>query len=567
MKNNSRVVSFERSSSYMHHRAMMNRRDNRVVDALELLRQAVERAPENREYRLDLAELYCEMGYHERSSRLLLDMLAEKDGPAECYYGLALNQLGMNDAAGARKSLAIYRRKAPEGEHSEEVENLRAELDMFDELNAHGNRQLRRAARAANRGCDAMREDMPDRACRCFEASLRLAPGQAEIRALYAMALMLKGDGKASRREAERVLRAGNLSARALCVCAQVLWHLGEGERAVLLARRAMEQGPDGAEVAILLNTLAELGMDAEVAEQARLALQDVPYDRELLHMRAVALKKQGVADAELEKLWSRILRIDPEDSVAQFYQKAAQDGALDACELDYDYQVPKQEFRARSVALLVQLSRGQEALRELWRTDAGFRSLLRWATGAQEPRLSRAALTALAGIEDEDARSLLREMIFSSRLSGELRVHGAVALKLRGVSIDELMPPESELTEGVLPAEDKLLEGLSVGERQLVRYASETMEWRTGAAPGKALALMWSAYRGLRGIHADPLIHTETAAAALVYNYLLFYGAKPKLREVAAEFGCAPRQLAYYARRMAGCIEKMEEAANNEDP
>ena len=147
-----------------------------------------------------------------------------------------------------------------------------------------------------------------------------------------------------------------------------------------------------------------------------------------------------------------------------------------------------------------------------------------------------------------------------------EITVPGLTSVP-SGISCDELMPPESELTEGVLPAEDKLLEGLSVGERQLVRYASETMEWRTGAAPGKALALMWSAYRGLRGIHADPLIHTETAAAALVYNYLLFYGAKPKLREVAAEFGCAPRQLAYYARRMAGCIEKMEEAANNEDP
>ena len=228
MKDNSRVVNFERSSSYMHHRAMLNRRDNRVVDALELLRQAVERAPENREYRLDLAELYCEMGYHELSTRLLLDMLAEDDGPAECYYGLALNQLGMNDADAARKSLAIYRRRAPEGEHTDEVRNLEAELEMFDELNSHGNRPLRRAARAANRGCEAMRADLPEKACRWFERSLRTAPEQAEIRALYAMALMLKNDGLAARREVRRVLRTGSPSTRSLCVCAQVFWHLGE---------------------------------------------------------------------------------------------------------------------------------------------------------------------------------------------------------------------------------------------------------------------------------------------------------------------------------------------------
>ena len=68
---NPKIVSFDRSAAYLHHRAMMNRRENRVVDALELMRRAVEAQPDNSEYRLDLAELYCEMGLHEQSSRLL----------------------------------------------------------------------------------------------------------------------------------------------------------------------------------------------------------------------------------------------------------------------------------------------------------------------------------------------------------------------------------------------------------------------------------------------------------------------------------------------------------------
>ena len=89
-----------------------------------LMRSAVEQSPENREYRLDLAELYCEMGCHEQSTRLLLDMLAEGDGPSECYYGLALNQLGMNDLDGARQSLNLYRRRDPEGAHLEAVRRL-----------------------------------------------------------------------------------------------------------------------------------------------------------------------------------------------------------------------------------------------------------------------------------------------------------------------------------------------------------------------------------------------------------------------------------------------------------
>ena len=560
MSNNHRIVAFERSSAYVHHRAMMNRRDNRVVDALELLRQAVERSPENREYRLDLAELYCEIGCHEQSSRLLLDMLAEEDGPAECYYGLALNQLGMNDAAGARKSLEIYRRREPEGAHAEEVMNLRAELDMFEELNAHGNRRLRRSARAAGRACEAMRNEDPDRACRLFEASLALAPGQRDVRALYAMALMLSGDGDAARREAEKALAGYPAPVRAQCVCAQVFWHLGDVDRARRLAEAAIGADGEGQETYLILNTLGEVGMDAELAEQARLALQFTPYDRELMHMRAVALKKTGAPDAAVERVWARILRIDPEDSVAAYFRGAAREGTLEADELSYEYQVPPREFRSRSLSLLLQLAKGPEAVKALWREDGDFRQLVRWAIASEEPHISRAAISALAGIDDGDAQGLLREVLFSRSVGSDLRIHGAVALKLSGRPLDELMPPEAGLTEGILPDDERLLAGLPVGERQLVRYADESLARRTGASALKALTLMWTAYRNLRGTDADPLTHTQAAAAALVYSYLLFYGEKPSVTALSREFRCPGRQLVYYARRLAGCMEKLEE-------
>ena len=175
MNKNLKVVSFTRTPAYVHHRAMMNRRDNNIVDALELMRRAVEEQPQNREYRLDLAELYCEMGCHEQSSRLLLDMLAEGDGPSECYYGLALNQLGMNDVAGARKSLRLYRRRDPNGAQVEEVRQLAAELDFYSEMGRTVSRKLNRAARVASRACDAMKADQPEKACRLFEQSLALA--------------------------------------------------------------------------------------------------------------------------------------------------------------------------------------------------------------------------------------------------------------------------------------------------------------------------------------------------------------------------------------------------------
>ena len=65
MKHNPKVVNFNRSPAFAYHRAMINRRENNPLDALELLRSAAEHSPENAEYRLQLARQYAEIGWYE----------------------------------------------------------------------------------------------------------------------------------------------------------------------------------------------------------------------------------------------------------------------------------------------------------------------------------------------------------------------------------------------------------------------------------------------------------------------------------------------------------------------
>ena len=567
MDKNLKVVSFFRSPAYVHHRAMMNRRDNNIVDALELMRRAVEESPQNREYRLDLAELYCEMGCHEQSSRLLLDMLADGDGTPECYYGLALNQLGMNDVAGARKSLRLYRRRDPEGAHLEEVRQLSAQLDFFTEMgHTNGSRRLSRAARIASRACDAMKADMPEKACRLFEQSLELASEQYEMRALYAMALLIRGESDAAREQAELAAGGYPPSARALCVCAQVYALMGDITTSRGLIERAIAEKPEGQDLRLMIYAMSELGMDERVAEFARLALQEAPYDRLLLHVRAVALLRSGAGERRVARFWARILRIDPEDSVAQYYQEAAISGALRRDEPIYAYQVPPKEFDRRLSVLVDHLSQGYEHVAAQWDADPAFRQLVRWAVCSEDARLSRAAMTALTTIDSRESRSLLRALLFGGDLADDLKVHAALALRLQGVEQDSLMPRSAGLSEGFLPDTEAMLSRLGVGERQLVRYADEVLQREYDIAAMTKLLVMWTAYRQLRGTRTDPLLRIESASAALAYNYMLIYGPKPDIRSLAEAFGCTPRQLAFCASRIAGCLEKIGGITSDED-
>lgn len=557
MKNNPKVVSFERSPAYVHHRAMLNRRENNMVDALELMRSAVEKSPENSEYKLDLAEMYCEIGCHEQSSRLLLDMLAEGNGPSECYYGLALNQLGMNDVSGAKKTLNLYHHKDPGGALAEEVTLLQAELDMYTQMNRPISRKLYRASRIADRACEAMRENMPEKACRLFERTLTLEPEQFEMRALYAMSLMMLGDAEAAKKQAERAAVGFPPSVRALCVCAQVFNMLDEPEKALDAIRRAEAEHPIGTELRLMIHTLGEMDMDADAAEYARLALQETPYDRELLHIRAVALKRSGRSDAEVLGFWTRILRLDPEDSIAAFYEACASEGRLDEYELDFGYQVPDTEYARRLKALIEHINQGFEHACEAWKTDEDFKRLVCWAVSTEDLKIGRVSMTVLATMDSDEAGSILRELLFNGEVLPELKMHAAMLLRLRGVELEKFLPPDVDPADGLLPEADGMLSCIQVGERQLVRYANEVLEREYDVSALSALTLMWAAYRKSRGTRVDPLIRVESASAALAYYYLLTHGQKPDIKKLASDFGCKVRQMVYYARRIAGCLEK----------
>lgn len=560
MSYNPKVVSFDRSSAYVHHRAMINRRENNPMDALELMRGAVERAPENQEYMLDLAELYCEMGLHEQSSRLLLDMLAKGGAPAECYYGLALNQLGMNDLEGARQSLKLYRQAEPEGAHTQDVSRLASELEIFDALNRPVSRRLYRAMKVADNACTAMQEGDLVRARRLFERSLSLSSEQYEMRAMYAMALMMDGEDEHALIEAQRASEGFPPSARALCVASQVFATLEKVEKAKELLRKVLSERPEGVELRLLIFSLGEVGMHEEIAECARLALQETPFDRQLLHIRATALHHMGTPDHQVARFWQRILRIDPEDGVAQFYHNACVNGTLAENSPGYTYQVPEEEYRRRAAWLAAQFTSGYAGVHHRWNNDDEFRRTVLWAAkAADDEKLRRAAVTVIAAMEDEKAQSSIRSLMFSHDIQPELRNHTAMLLKLRGADMKAMFPADHVVEGTVLPESSSILEGMLVGERQLIRYAGEMLEDYYNMSAEPELALLWAVYRRGRGTHSDPLTNSEAASAALVYNFLLMKGEKPSFVKLADQFGCSLRRLIFYTGRIADILERSE--------
>ena len=556
MKFDSKIVTFERSPAYVHQRAMLNRRGNNLVDALGLLRRAVEQSPENREYKLDLAEIYCEMGCHEQSNRLLLDLLAEEDAPAECFYGLALNKLGVNDEDGARQALRQYLLREPHGEHSEEVRQLRDELEFFEELRLPRNRRRLRAQHIAERACESMRGENFEHAAGLFERSLRLAPDQKEIRALSALNLLLMGDHAAALARCAETIANGEVSVRTRCMAAQIYQMAGLTAACAEQMQAALREDPDDTELRMLIYTASELNMHREVAELTRRALFETPHDRLLLHARAVALYRSGAGTKRAAALWTRILRIDPEDTIAAYYQDLASRDALEGVELNYAYQVPPAEYERRLRLIAEKLGGGAEEITREWEENASFRLLLKWCTGVGNDNFQRAAVTVLAALEDEEAVSTLREYLSRENVPAELKLQASAVLNMRGADMHVFLPDSDDIAGTLVPDSEYLLNQYSVGTRQMLRFAAEVLEQAYNRRALPTLTLIWTRYICGRRVKACVHSAPEAGAAALAACYLGASGEDIDFGRLCREFGCTGRQLKYIYRRMRDALE-----------
>ena len=384
-----------------------------------------------------------------------------------------------------------------------------------------------------------------------------MRPHQPEMRALYAMALRLCGDDAEALHQAKICAEDPSERVRALCVAAQVFWLCGRRAEARSLAERAMAQHPAGVELRLLIFALSEMEMYAEAADAVRLALRETPLDKALLHLRAVTLHRAGAPDSQVEAFWLRILRVDPEDSVARFYHDAASRGALGEVGCELTYEVPGGEFRRRMLCIADSLSRGLEYAVERWKTDREFRSLLIWAAGNGEESCGRAAVMIIASAGDAESESALRELFYRGDVPMGVKLHALVFLRMRGARLNRVLPPGMDVDDGMLAEPEEILKELPVGERQLIRLAADVLEIEFGLRAMSALAVLWCAYRDGSEGENDPLVCTQEAAAALAWNYLLRHGKKIAVGRLAKMFMCRSRRMVFYARHMAAVLDR----------
>lgn len=554
----SKVVSFERNASYLHQRAMKNKKSGREADALELLRQAVEREKDNTRYKMDLASLMAEMGLYEQAYQNLEAVLTDENVPGDVLYSMGVMQYHMGNIPKAERLLRTYI-ESDKGERIAEAKRLIDEIMIARELN-RPDRKTMRAMRCVDRACRMMNALDHAGSDNMFALAIRMNDSAPEVHALRGMNYHLWGKDDLAREEMalalENAIKLKSGKARVLLISSQVLVSMGKREEAAEKIRAAMKEEMEGPDERLLLNAMFEVRLHDEIRKSVKKMIAKKPHDKLLLHALSVSAYHTGCEKEEVLSGWHRIRRLDPSDPLPEYYIRRM-DEEPDK-EISYAYRLPPDEMMRRARVVMNVMLSGDDTIQEAWIQNEQFRNIVRWEMYQPDSRLTRLALSALMGVDLPETRKILSVFAERPDTPVALRTYVMQMALVAGRELDNALS-DIFIAAG-MPTEDEAMEGLSVGEKQMIRYAAEYVEDKYRDYPVADIALIWRAFEEKRGSLGVNMVSTEAGSAALAMCYLNMRGKMDDIYTVSRWYGCSPRQAAYIARLIRSSINSVNE-------
>ncbi len=565
----SKVVSFQQESGFVHQRARMNWRAGNYPDALNLIRKAVESDPTDARCRLDMARILVSMELYEAAGRQLMWLLSEGRELEECLFlsGRILYARGRHEEA--EHVLRAYVDHSGGHESVEEAEQILDSIYLNGEVQdcALEDRHERRVQRLIEEGVRQLETLGDSRSSeQAFRHAVRLNPLRGSAHALYAVVLNLNDKPDAARREAlmARRLLGDFAPLSEVCICAQALYESGMREEGRELMNRAREMDADDDGKRVRVTALERLEMYDEAFEALNEMTVAHPYNPAMLHEMSCLAFLAGRPAETMASGWRRIQRLDPEDPAPRILLQKLAEGSLTPEDCTLRYDTCDARLQAFQTFHLVEVPRvlKEEGLAQAWKTNPSFRAALEWQLSSVTPSISAAAACLLSRIDDPEARRMACAYIGRPDIPAEVRV--AAMLGMDSAILEETPLPEYYM-EATLPTETDVLRELPVGARQMLRDAAEYVEEETGDYPISVLAGYWLMFQKKRLDGGAAIARGDVGAAALAYLYLDGGEEAVDIEEIAEEFSCPARQVKRAVALLSHALDEVNENGTQE--
>lgn len=416
-----KILSFQQDTDFFLRRGAKELDRNDLLSAVQSYRKAYTGDPTDLDSCLALADVLNRMGRFEESNRLLLVDISMNDPDPESYFGIANNFYRLSEFDLARENLEMYLHLEPDGYYAYDAaefldvladeEALLQSVDAPEQETAETLTVAARARRVAAHGDFSHAQEL-------LELALAKAPRSPLLTTTLAAVSFFEGDVARALELTERMLAA--TPARLAPYCNRLLFLLAlRGNEAVAEAGAALDaldpsaqEDEDGLAALSLLQI--GLGRHADAARTLQKLIQFQPYDPLALHRLGYCRYLLGDADGA-RACYRRLLTIDPDDTVAQYYSNACRrryNAHTHARYWGVEYLVPQGEALRRFQQINALFAESEDVFASRWHEDRAARNLVVWALTLPGQRNKSALLRRIAAIGDADAERVLRDYL-----------------------------------------------------------------------------------------------------------------------------------------------------------
>lgn len=543
----SKVLPFDQSGQFYYKKAQKYIDSNNYVNALSFYRKAVDKDPENVNYKMDLAQVFSEMNYYDESNRLLFLVLQKERNKSECYFGLGCNFMALREYEKAEECFDRYLKMDSEGVYAEDVDDL---LDLLRSTEYFTEEEFylgnlspakEKLYKLANKGRELLDAGEYKRAIKCMEKVVKKDPALVFVRNNLSLAYYCEGEASKAVEMTRDILIEYPKNIHANCNLAIMLNDSGNEAEVTELKKVILGfKTDDPDELHKIAVTLCELKLHKEANSALKELLQYRPYDVKLLHYYSVSWFNMRNFRESLF-LWNRIEKILPENMISNYYKKLTQNYIKEDKEfkeLGYHFQVPYEEiiFRVRKVNDLLKLS--IEDLKQKWEINDWTRGLFVWGLSLNDNLMKKGILNAVASMKDAKAEYFLRDFSLRKNVDDDLKKDALMLLNQMGAKEPYMAYMNDNVVEIRVNSADFQENEVPAYYQRVVNIAIEGMRNRYKRGYEADIKRLWDNFLSAAKTYSLPKIKKPEAwAAALELFYCSVKDLSASKREIAKRY------------------------------
>jgi tetratricopeptide (TPR) repeat protein len=545
--NHKKVVHLQWDACFFFERAIRSLDRHDYDKAVKYFRLAIEKEPDNSDNYCNLASILSELGRYEESNQLLETVMDQVDPHLyECLFYMANNAANLGDFQMAEDYLLEYLSYEPEGEYTEEAEDLLYMVAL--ELGRPPREPIPAKLPAYLEKHDQARNHLEEgrflQAITLLEELIEQEPHFLAARNNLSLAYYYTGRLTEAMRCIEQVLEVDPSNLHTLCNLAVLSHHMNEKKKSQLLIQTLRKLVPFQYDHAYKLATTMGILGEHEVAYKlfcCLLKTGEFP-NASLYHYAAVAAYNTGRIRQAL-KYWKQATLMDPDACVPCFYFEQVQSWMKQGyprrsnAVIPYQYHLPFEEQLLR----MEEWKPDSYLLTEL-KENPLFRSSFFWALHHGNRHTKLKVLHVLGWLHDQEVEQVLRQFLLHPEEDEELKKIALIILKHMKASPPFAMWINDQKVEALQSEPSSLIKWQQVMDcclqkiKQYDKSQCRDME--------KSLQKAWAKWNVPDHDWLPSVKKVEAWAAALEYIVAKFHGVKVTQSELCRKYQIATSTL-----------------------